>query len=84
MADQLHILDSYIQMREGNNLREQADLALIKQLREDYEAEHERRLKAEARIAELEKRIELMQSAQPITNNYNIQRDFIDKQVVGL
>ncbi len=42
MADQLQILDSYIQMREGNNLREKADLALIKQLREDYEAEQKR------------------------------------------
>ena len=84
MEDQLHILDSYIQMREGNNLREQADLALIKQLKAGYETEHALRLEAEAKVAELEKQIELMRSAQPITNNYNIKRDYIEKQVVGL
>ena len=71
-------------MREGNNLREQADLALIKQLKAGYETEHALRLEAEAKVAELEKQIELMRSAQPITNNYNIKRDYIDKQVVGL
>lgn len=38
----------------------------------------------EAKVEELKKQIELMQSAQQITNNFNIQRDYVEKQVVGL
>jgi len=83
MANQPDILGDYINMREGNILREQADLDLIKLLKEEKETEHELRLKAEARVAELEKQIEMMKSAASITNNY-INHDYIAKQVVGL
>ena len=84
MALQADILDNYLQMREGNLLREEADMALIKRLHEELKNERSARLKAEKRAAELEKENELLRSVQPVTNNYNIQHDYIEKQVVGL
>jgi len=91
MADRLDIMELYIQMREGNNLREQADLALIKQLVEERniaikerDEEHRGRMAAEAKAKQLEEQIRQMQSVRPIINNIEVKHDYIEKQVVGL
>lgn len=83
MDDHFDILAEYIKMREGNNLREQADLSLIKQLKKELD-------EARAESAELKienkrylRQIELMQSAQPVTNNFNVDGDLIQHQHVG-
>lgn len=79
----LNIFDQYIQMRESNSSRELADMSMIKALyaKLNEALAENKQLRSENKT--LKDTIALMQAVQPISNTYNIERDYVALQNVN-
>ncbi len=79
----LNIFDQYIQMRESNSSRELADMSMIKALYAKLNEALAENKQLRSENKELKETITHMQGVQPITNNFNIERDYVVHQKIG-
>lgn len=84
MNDAHDILDEYLQMRQSNAAREQADMSLIKQLRNDLRKAEQTIHEQQEKIRQLEATIRMMKEVQPVNNTYNVHHDYVAQQNIQI
>ena len=82
MESTFNILDQYMKMRESNSSRELADMAMMRELMERIEQLEAKNAALEEEKRVLKEQIAAMQSAQPVTKNFNILHDYVATQYV--
>jgi cell division protein FtsB len=71
-----------MKMRESNSSRELADMAMMRELKERIEQLEAKNAALEEEKRVLKEQIVAMQSAQPVTKNFNILHDYVATQYV--
>lgn len=80
MNNEHDILEEYLQMRQSNAAREQADMSLLMRLRDEL-LEAKQTIREQAKIIQQQQQIiDEMKAARPIHNNINVGRDYIAEQ----
>lgn len=82
MPNTLNIFDQYMQMRESNSSRELADMAMMRELNDRIRQLEAEKARLEEENSQLKSTIAAMQSAHPVTKNYNIAHDYVATQYI--